>query len=161
MPAGRPRKPTALKLITGEKRPSRLNPNEPKPKKLVKTPSPPPHLGKIAKAEWRRVAKPLHSLGLLSIIDMEILAQYCKAVQDEREACGRLAHYNMNNVEHPNLLPPGRAGTYTTHPYVHHRNEARKQIAVFAREFGMTPSARSRVQGAVPKNTGNKFDRFK
>lgn len=153
-------KPTSLKLIQGTARPDRNNPNEPQPAKPARVPSPPGHLGKIAKAEWRRTASKLHDLGLLTLVDTEMLAQYCKAVEEERECCGRLARWNLQHPEHPNVMKTG-TGSFKSHPWVLQRDVARKRILEFAREFGMSPAARPRVSGMISAPKASKFDQFK
>lgn len=45
----------------------------------AKIPSCPAHLNKEAKKEWRRVVKILEPIGILSGLDMSILAEYCEA----------------------------------------------------------------------------------
>ena len=75
--AGRPPKPTHLKVLEGNPGKRALNKDEPKPQ--AKIPSCPSHLDKEAKAEWRRISKELLQLNLLTAIDRAALAAYCMA----------------------------------------------------------------------------------
>jgi phage terminase small subunit len=61
--AGRRPEPTALKELAGNPGKRALNTNEPQPGGIPKCP---PHLDKIAKAEWKRIAAELTTLGLLA-----------------------------------------------------------------------------------------------
>jgi P27 family predicted phage terminase small subunit len=160
---GRPPKPTALKLIQGTARKDRVSANEPKPEKPARVPPPPKGLGKIGQAEWRRTAKHLHGLNLLTVVDTEMLFQYCKAVELERQATGYLAKWNLDHPDHPNLIKINAVTgiSYRTHPWVLQRDTARKAVLDFAKEFGMSPSSRTRVEGMVQAPKANKFDQYK
>ncbi len=74
---GRKPRPTALKLIEGNPGKRPLNPREPKPERRV--PTCPAHLSPTAKAEWKRVARQMAVLGMISDLDRAALAAYCQA----------------------------------------------------------------------------------
>ena len=65
---GRKPKPTALKMLEGNPGGRPLNEAEPKPQK--KAPRCPPWLEDEAKREWKRMAKVLEQMGLLTEMDM-------------------------------------------------------------------------------------------
>ena len=69
------RKPTALKLLHGEKNKDRINLKEPKPKRIA--PKIPSHLDKIEKQIWRKDTDTLERLGLLTEIDGPPYATLC------------------------------------------------------------------------------------
>ena len=69
---GRKPKPTAVKELEGNPGKRPLNELEPKPKK--KAPKCPGWLDAEAKTEWRRVAKQLEELGVLTEVDMAAFA---------------------------------------------------------------------------------------
>lgn len=75
--AGRPPKPTHLKVLEGNPGKRALNKHEPKP--AVKVPSCPRHLVGEAKKEWRRISRELITLNLLTEVDRAALAAYCQA----------------------------------------------------------------------------------
>ena len=81
---GRKPKPTALKVLEGNPGKRQLNIVEPKPKK--KAPKCPAWLDAEAKKEWRRLAKQLEDLGILTQIDMAAFAGYCEAYSRWKEA---------------------------------------------------------------------------
>jgi P27 family predicted phage terminase small subunit len=107
-------------------------------------PSCPDHLVPAAAKEWRRVARVLHDMGVLTQIDRGALAAYCQAYGRWVEAEERLR-------ETPMLLktPSGYVQQSPWLGIVH------KQLEIMGRymtELGMTPAARSRVaahQGAA------------
>lgn len=72
---GRKPKPTNLKLLHGNPGKRQPNPNEPKPTQEV--PRCPSVLDPIARKEWRRFAKVLDRLGLLTEVDGSAFAAYC------------------------------------------------------------------------------------
>ena len=74
---GPKKEPTVLKLIKGNPGKRPINKREPKPEPGL--PKCPAHLNDLAKLEWRRVAKELDSVGLLTKLDRAVLAAYCKA----------------------------------------------------------------------------------
>src|SRR5687768_8472895 len=75
--AGRKPTPTALKVLRGNPGRRPVNPGEAKP--AVRLPSPPSHLSKEAKREWRRTGQFLLNLGLISELDRAAFAAFCTA----------------------------------------------------------------------------------
>jgi phage terminase small subunit len=74
---GRKPKPNRLKLMTGNPGKRPINAREPKPG--VAVPTCPAHLNPSAKAEWKRLARQMHVLGMISHLDRAALAPYCQA----------------------------------------------------------------------------------
>ena len=74
---GRKPTPTALKVLEGNPGKRKLNDNEPRPEK--KAPSCPKWLEPEAKKEWRRLAKKMEQMGVLTEVDMAAFAGYCQA----------------------------------------------------------------------------------
>ena len=70
--SGRKPKPTAIKKLEGNPGKRQLNENEPKPVK--KAPKCPMWLETEAKKEWRRTARQLEDLGILTEVDMAAFA---------------------------------------------------------------------------------------
>lgn len=136
MAAPRP-KPTALKLITGNPGKRALPKNEPKPDAPKQPPKPPAALSKAAKVVWRREAKHLHQLGLLTFVDYNVLAVYCENVV--------LARHATQMIETEGAVTEGSTGNPIQSPWVRIKFEAERQIMRAAVEFGMTPSSRTKV----------------
>lgn len=81
---GRKPKPTAVKQLEGNPGKRQLNANEPKP--AARAPSCPKWLEDDAKKEWRRLAKQMEQLGILTEVDMAAFAGYCQAYARWKEA---------------------------------------------------------------------------
>jgi len=77
MTAGRKAKPTALKLIQGTYRSDRANPNEPKPKAGI--PPCPKFLEGDARKQYRKTAKKLLKIRLMTGLDDKVLSMLCQA----------------------------------------------------------------------------------
>jgi P27 family predicted phage terminase small subunit len=117
-------------------------------------PSVPEHLTDDAKVEWGRVCNELYEAGLLSKIDRAILACYCQAYGAWIEADRILADFAAKAKEKHD---PGRGylimtinGNVIQNPAVGVRNKAMADVAKYATDLGMTPSARSRVTAKPP-----------
>ena len=126
---GRARKPTALKLLSGETRPSRINRNEPKPGPVGEVPD---WLSVQGRKEWGRLAPMLERTGVLTEADAESLAEMCEA-----KAAFKLR-----------LLDDGRFPT-----------DLWRAIAAMEARFGLTPSDRSRltVEPKMPESKLERF----
>lgn len=146
---GRKPKPTHLKLITGN--PGKRAPRRSEPKPPLDEPTPPPHLSDEAKVEWGRVMGQLVNCGLMTQIDRAALAAYCQAygrwVQAER-ALARMAERDLLTAA---LMIKTTQGNMIQNPIVGTANKALELMLRAAAEFGMTPSARSRIDVDVPK----------
>ena len=142
---GRKPKPTHLKLVRGNPGKRRLNGAEPVPERML--PSPPNELCADARLEWERVAGELHRIGVLSGIDRAALAAYCQAygrwVVAER-AIARMAERDQLTE---GLMIKTANGNAVQNPLVGTANKAMADLVRYAAEFGMTPSARSRING--------------
>lgn len=149
---GPPRKPTILKIVTGNPGRRPLNAREPTPELGI--PSVPDHLSDEAKAEWDRVVRALDRMGVLTQMDRAALAAYCQAYGDWVEAEGQLRKYGKV-VKSPGKTTVRRvkgeevtetAGGYPIQsPFLAIRNRALETMHRFLIEFGMTPSSRSRI----------------
>jgi P27 family predicted phage terminase small subunit len=134
--------PTRLKVLRGTDRPDRRNPREPAMK--AATPHCPAHLGVEAKREWRRAARQLAVVGLLTQIDRTALALYCDAWGRWVEAIQALQTYGVM-VKSPNGYP-------MQSPYLAVANKAAEQVRLLLGEFGMTPASRARVHATPPES---------
>ncbi len=132
--------PTSVKLLRGNPGKRPVNRREPMPPPAV--PRCPSHLSPEAKREWRRLAKPLLSLGLLSHLDRAALALYCQAWGRWVEAERQLSKEGMI-VRSPRGYP-------IQSPYLAIANKAWQQVQQSLAEFGMSPSTRSRVVATGP-----------
>lgn len=140
---GRKPKPTVTKKLAGNPGKRPLNENEAQPPVPAGTPYVPRHLNEDAKGEWRRVVGILKDIGLYTEIDRAALAMYC-------QAWGRwVAAERKVQETHGEILASEKGGLYQN-PWLHVANRAFEQLRKTMVEFGMTPSARSRVTAAQP-----------
>ncbi len=130
-------KPTALKALEGNPGQRPLNENEPefpsgnlaRPDFITFDP--------IARAEWDRVTPGLMATGLLNEQNLMVLAGYCAAFARWRRAEDRVLEVGMT-VQTP-------SGYVQQVPQVSIAKNALDQMKALAVEFGMTPSAQSRI----------------
>jgi len=144
-PRGPKTKPTKLKLLTGTARAHRLNPHEPQPD--VARPDAPEHLTDAARAEWDRVAVELMALGILTHLDRGALAAYCQAYGRWNAAETALARMAARDAVTDGLIVKTKSGNLIQNPLVGAANKAMADMVRYAAEFGLTPSARTRVVG--------------
>jgi P27 family predicted phage terminase small subunit len=152
----RGRKPmaTALKMVMGNPGKRPLNHREPKP--VSDLPTCPAHLQPSAKAEWKRLARELHQLGILTRLDRSVLAAYCASY-------GRWVEAERRLKETPMLLKTP-AGYVQPSPWLAISNKSVELMHKFAAELGLSPSSRSRVTtrpfGPKPWEVSNDDDEF-
>lgn len=132
---GRKPTPTNLRILRGNPSHRPLNAAEPKP--AAADLAPPDWLDGLARTEWTRLAPLLHRLGLLTEIDVQALATYCQTYARWREAEEKIKEFG--------LVIKGRNGYPVISPFAAVADRAMRQMKGFLIEFGMTPSARSRV----------------
>lgn len=142
-PRGAKPTPTNIKIITGNPGNRPISKNEPKPNS--RRPTPPAHLNKDAQQEWARVERELDALGILSGLDRAALGAYCQAYGRWAQAERALA--KMSN-QADGLIIKTVSGNMIQNPLVGVANKAMSDMMRYAVEFGMTPSARSRVSAS-------------
>jgi P27 family predicted phage terminase small subunit len=136
-------KPTALRIIEGNKGKRALPAHEPKPPSDM--PEPPPFLNAYGLQEWHRVAGTLHAIGSLSNIDQSVLAAYCTAYALWRHAEEDLERMRqMDGSTHGAVLKT-KQGNLIQNPLIGVVNTARRDVQRLAAEFGLSPSARTQI----------------
>ena len=97
----------------------------------------PDHLAAVARKEWRRLAGPLHAMGVLTVADRAALAAYCQSWARWVEAERRLA-------ETPVLLKTP-SGYVQQSPWLSVSNKQLEIMGRYMAELGLTPSSRARI----------------
>jgi P27 family predicted phage terminase small subunit len=97
----------------------------------------PPHLSHAAQKEWRRLATPMHRMGVLTVCDRAALAAYCQAWARWVEAEEKLA-------ETPVLLKTP-SGYVQQSPWLAIANKQMELMGRYMAELGLTPASRRRV----------------
>jgi P27 family predicted phage terminase small subunit len=97
--------------------------------------------------EWARVLPDLVAMRTVTAADSTALAAYCEAVARFRAATELVARSG--------LMLRDRDGIIRRNPAVAQQRDASNELRVWAREFGLTPSARAplrieHVNGSLP-----------
>jgi P27 family predicted phage terminase small subunit len=137
---GRAPQPTKLKLVHGNPGKRPLNTKEPKPPRT--RPERPDWLTGEARTAWDELAPLLDSMGVLTSIDGNALARYCKL-------WGRWVTLSAAIEKHGEVYPTkdknGNPLGLRILPQVRIVESLSAELRQLDREFGLTPSARSRI----------------
>ena len=156
---GPPPEPTRLRLLKGNPGKRRVNSDEPKPprrakKDLLRCPG---WISDGAKLVWRSAAPQLRDMGVLTQVDRDALAAYCQAYARWREAEEFIAKHGS---VYPLRDEQGRVKYMQPFPQVAIARHLLLAVRTFQQEFGMTPSARSRIHGPAEPDAGE-FESFR
>ena len=132
---GRKPKPTGLKIVSGNPGKRPLNAREPNPE--ADLPTCPAHLLPTAKVEWKRLARELYYLGVLTRLDRATLAGYCQAY-------GRWVEAEEKLIASPLLLKTP-SGYVQQSPWLSVSNKQLELMGRYMVELGLTPASRSRI----------------
>ena len=142
---GPPPTPTALKLVKGN--PGKRAVNKREPAAQGELGAPPEHLGAIGKATWRQLVTLLRSMRLESAGDRRALELLVGAYEEWREARELVQRegmtYERSTAQGERII--------CAHPAVAIQADAMRRVQRLLLEFGLTPSARSRVQVGEPE----------
>jgi P27 family predicted phage terminase small subunit len=127
--------PTAFKVLNGNPGKRALPTAEPKPD--LAEPFMPAWLDAEARAEWRRIVPILLNMGVLTIADGAALACYCQAYSRLGQA--------LKELEDGSTFVSPKTMVEHAKPAVQVVQQCMVTIKAFCQEFGMTPSARSRM----------------
>lgn len=115
---------------------------------------PPKWLDDIAKKEFKRIVREMEQTGILTNIDVDMLALYCDAYSQYIQCCevirreGLMVEYT-NKAAETNKVP---------HPLLSKKKQLFEQMKALATEFGFTPSARAKI--AIPKQEKKEETKF-
>ena len=126
--------PAKLKVLRGETRPSRVNYAEPEPRPGL--PEKPLDLIEGAGAVWDRVVRELGHTGVITAVDTDSLRAYAEAV----------ARYEEAARFYSGPLIKGKGGELVRSPLHQIMRDNASLLLLFARELGLTPSARSGIR---------------
>lgn len=130
---GRRPVPTALKILRGETRPSRVNRDEPRP--VGQLVAPPDDLSSEAGAVWRRVLREFGHTGVIRGADGDVMRIYCETVA-RYERASRLLDQSGP------LVRGARSGELVKNPLHQIVRDNAVLIRSLAGELGLTPAAR-------------------
>lgn len=149
--AGRRPKPTALKLIAGTSGKRKAKTTEAKPSPGI--PVCPAHLGDTARKAWAVLAPMLYRLGLLSELDGHALERLCSCYAEILECQALIEKFGRTYSS----VGTAGASLVKAHPAVGQLNAADQRFKAYLVEFGLTPSARTRVNATPAKAEENPF----
>lgn len=138
--AGRRPKPTALRVIEGNRGKRPMNKDEPTPARGL--PSPPAHLCDEAKVAWGRMTVILDRMGVLTEADgfaLERLAETYAEILRCRELVKRDGETYSTTGGSGDLL-------IKANPAVAMLADADRRFKSYLVEFGLTPAARTKVK---------------
>jgi len=141
----RPRKPTALKLLHGEKDKKRINQNEPAPTPGI--PQPPVHLDEVALACWHRTCKTLNEMHVLTMADGECVAMFCQDYSRWFAA--------SQAVDAQGMIVDGKRN-----PALIDAHKFRDSCFKWLTEFGMTPASRTKLVVIGTKGVGGETEKL-
>ena len=105
--------------------------------------NPPDWLSAVGCLKWEELVRYLGTVpGLLAEADREAMGMYCEAWEDFVAA--------REIVERDGPMVMSEKGGMYQHPAVGMKNKALERMRLLAREFGMTPSARTSIKGLLP-----------
>lgn len=149
---GRPKTPTALKLVAGNPGKRALNKQEPDPDYLQDL-TPPAWLGPDAVQVWNEMAPVAAKAKLLTEVDVQAFAMGCVAIAQYRLATKRtgddvvkrkVAVDDKGNALSDADGNPVYAGEHLN-PWAMAQSMTFKQAMFVFDKFGMTPQARTRI----------------
>jgi P27 family predicted phage terminase small subunit len=142
-------KPTALKVLHGTYRPDRAPEKEATPHLAsgdqLKAPD---WLSQGARQKWEELAPRLHSLGLLTEIDLDTLALYCTSWRNWRDA--------EEAVREHGSTTKAQSGYEAVSPHVTRAKNHLSELIKLSGLLGLSPAARTRIEAApeTPENEG-------
>lgn len=142
--SGRPPTPSAIRSLQGNPGRRPLNSGEPSPTVVIKMPNAPRRLSARAARKWHEYGNELIHAGLLTMLGLPALERYCDAYEDLLEACEDL-------LEHGKYLYAPKGGGRYLNPSYNAKLAAENRMGSFETQFGMTPSAATRVRVFNPK----------
>lgn len=188
MPGGRPRKPTALKVLQGTTRPDRRNDREPRPP--IAPVKPPSWLKGRGRRAWGWVAPILEEMQVLTTADPHALALLCdayaeyiecrevvrtlgavyesrvlkassRAVEVEEDLEGQ-PHGGALKRRHADedFRPEDWSVIIRPRPEVKMASDAWRRVQRMLVEFGLTPSSRSKVSRAGDAEEADPFEQW-
>lgn len=153
---GRPRTPTALKILRGNPGKRPLNSSEPQPPPDgIAMPS---HLGEVAAARWGELLPMLQATRVMTRADVEALARYCDtwewwlAVRVKLKAEGDT---------YPILNDGGEIKYIAQRPEVSIAHKLAGQLRQLESDFGLSPAARASLKVEPDAKAESAIDKFR
>jgi P27 family predicted phage terminase small subunit len=101
----------------------------------------PKYLQGEAQKQYKKMAKKLARIGLMTELDDLALSMLCQGWQEYLD--------NTEQVKKSGMLVKSPNGFPVLNPYLIAANQALKKVRALLAEFGMTPASRSRIHAAT------------
>lgn len=147
--------PTALKLIKGN--PGKRAINKREPKKVAPQLKVPSHLDSIAKTVWKKTAKTLDELGVLSDTDLQTLENYCETYARIRRLRAEIK--TLGGTAYESVKSDGEV-LWKSYPHVAQLDSAERNFRSFAVELGLTPASRTKVQAKEKTDENDPLSKY-
>ena len=163
MKRGKPPKPVQLRVLEGGRtskvvREMRKTAADVLPQPSPDYPTRPKAMSDRGAAQWDFVCGLIKELGLLSRTDTIAIQLLCEAYADY---CAAIDAIKKNGGEtYKTQTSRGKGVIVRNIPAVRQRNDADYRIRSWLNEFGMTPSARSRVRGSGKGNDEDPAEKY-
>jgi P27 family predicted phage terminase small subunit len=128
---------------------------EPRPE--AGRPALPDWLDDVAKQCWEQLLPQLEQMGVLTRIDGNAIARYCQGWSDWRKC---IAFIGKNGMFYALKDDSGAVKCLQQYPHVGIRNKLAVELSRLEQEFGLTPSARTRIEVKLPDGPGDELDDF-
>lgn len=148
---GRKRIPSKIIELRGGTAHTHRPPRDDEPKPPEEMPPCPEHLDEDARREWERAGKILESIGLMTGLDMAVLAGYCQSWSEYVKA--------TVEVQKRGTVLRRRDGSPMLNPYLRVAREAYERWMKAGALLGFNPTSRAALKVERPKPIG-KLQRF-
>ncbi len=138
---GPPPKPTSIRRWEGNLSKRPINHREPKPRDGI--PRCPAWLTAEAKKVWRRIVPELRHMKVLTVADGDALSAYCQTYARWKESEEFIAKHG---VAYPIRDDKGQIRFMQPFPQVAIARSLLQLLKTYQQEFGLTPSARTRIE---------------
>jgi P27 family predicted phage terminase small subunit len=118
----------------------------------VSRPACPAWLTREAKAEWGRVTDELEEMGILCKVDRGLIATYCEAWAEFREA--------DQMVRKEGKVKVTTNGNLIQNPWLGIKNKAAERMLKLSNQFGFSPSARTGLDANTGTEEVDPFEEF-
>lgn len=152
---GRKPLPTEIKRTRGTLRKHRTTDGEMElPTVNSDLPAPPEWLTDNGKAEWITVTSDLNKAGILAYADLSLVAMYCNEISTYIECQEQMAKMSTRVMVIKD--DAGKVKYAQQLPYQKIANDCVEKALKLAAEFGLTPSARTRIGTLTKDKKGDK-----
>lgn len=140
---GRKPKPTALRLVEGNREHRPINGNEPKPE--PKAPGCPQFLKDEERKAWRYLVREMKRMGTLASSDRGDMTAYCHWWGLVAKAKRKMLDQVTAEDPSPEVITT-KAGNLIQNPWLGIANTAAKEITKVSEKLGLDPTARTRLK---------------